>query len=97
MRAAGEAPDARQQLGAVEEQVGDIEGAGVGAVEEQEGGGGHVRAVDLGGDARLDDFAAQVGGEEALPLVRAAAVDPGRTQRDAAAGERLFARQLTSP
>ena len=68
VRAGGEGLDAGEEVVAVEEEVGDVEGAGLGAGEEEEGGGGEVVAVDLGGDARGDGVAAEVGGEEGLPI-----------------------------
>ena len=86
MRAAGAGPDAGQQVVAVEEEVGDVVGAGRRG-EGEEDGGGEVGAVDLGGDARRDGIAAQVAGEERLPFVRAAAVDAGGAQGDAARTE----------
>ena len=52
VRAAGQGLDAGEEVVAVEQEVGDVEGAGLGAVEEEEDGGGEVGAVDLGGDAR---------------------------------------------
>ena len=79
--------DAREQVVAVEEDVGDVERAGRG-VEREQDGSGEVGAVHLGREAGRDRLAAQVGGEEIFPLVRAAAVDAGGAQADAAAGER---------
>ena len=87
VRAAGQHPDAGEEVVAVEQEVGGVDGTGGGRLEEEDHGGGEVVAVDLGGDARGDLFAAQVGGEEVLPLVRTAAVDTGGAQRDAARAE----------
>ena len=54
MRAAGEPPHAREEVVAVEQQVGDVEGADGPRVEREQDGGGEVGAVHLGRDPRRD-------------------------------------------
>ena len=85
VRAAGEAPGrGRGGRGGRASRSEALNGPVVGRGEEQEDGGGEVGAVELGGGARGDRLAGEVGGEERMPLV--AAVDAGGADRGAARG-----------